>query len=786
MSQAQCDYCDAEYPKHDVYYACLFINSRGESQGIEILGPIPVKRNGAWLRSELLHSQYLPIAMRDGMDRYSSVFNGAALFKIYQVLLPNISSRGDLPGFDVKNLFVSAGQEDTAYKAFRLYNAPTLMHLVSISPAEKRLHYLRPIFVNCNGATSELELVSMPEEDDDDMGGLVELMDAEGHTLYAESPEVALFRKKMITGCRYVWFLNLIAENIDPMKKEFAITSGPMYELECREYREEHGCEPPADYAVRISTAAMRTFMQEKGDSYATVIGQVTAIEQTLVDCQPMTCITIKPMVDNDDVNLQVFVSREVMGKYTPTIGETVTTAGYVYAAADELLVDSPSWQDSPDVGEKLQEHDNDVASVQTYHYFSRYSMGHAVAASAFVKAGWEIAPCDMNEIYTRNKPLFATSQKGEITAICVDTIINGQENTLTYDEHLENLRQGAKNNFGEDVNCCHCIVRLDYRDKMERFSVKLEMEPEFPGVKNTLIFAANPNHDSVLSIEEGKEPQKKKTRPDTLDESMAAKLFMEAMAHGKWAALAEWISEDADFETETAAAGSHRGKLSILRYFGERIKMWQRNPDYQWKDFSFATGTVMYKGARRPCAALYYRGIPSAVTIFEDKQGLIGHIHNIPRKCFSTYKQEIPIVHQSIQPDVVSLVEESVQRPPHDAESLIVSEFSHHPELQAAAHRALSYLEARNCIPVYCNLSTGKVPHIWFRDEQERLCWAVLYTSDMRECEFEGTLTLGDAITLKKIKHYTGYIIPSIQNSEESAEQIDMIQVDWERWKNL
>ena len=32
----------------------------------------------------------------------------------------------------------------------------------------------------------------------------------------------------------------------------------------------------------------------------------------------------------------------------------------------------------------------------------------------------------------------------------------------------------------------------------------------------------------------------------------------MEAMAHGKWSALAEWIKEDADFKSESSTSGFH------------------------------------------------------------------------------------------------------------------------------------------------------------------------------------------------------------------------------------
>lgn len=786
LNQEQCDYCDSNYPEHDVYYACLFISGH-EVQKLEMLGPMIVKRDGTWLHSELQHSQYLPISMRDGMDRYSSIFNGAALFKLYQVLISNLTRRGDLPGFNVKNLFESKGQDDADYLAFRMYDVPTLMHIVSQSSETKNLEYLRSMFVNCYGATSELELASMPLDPDatETADGLVELMEAEGSVIYAESPEAALFRSKMMTGSRYIWFLSMIAENISSMQKEFSISSGPMYEIDCQRYREEHGCEPPPDYACRITTAGMRSFMQEKGDSYATVVGPVTAIEHTLVDCQPMVVLTLRPIVDNDNVHLQVFVSPEVMKTFAPSIGDTVATAGYVYASADELLADVPSWQDSPELAEIMQQRDNSHNAHVEYEHLSRYSMGHAVAAAAFAGGGWQVQETDTNHIFTRNAPLHAIAQDGSEVIICVDTIVNGQINSFPYSE-IDNLPEAIKNAYGENAACCHCTVHLDYNAAAERYSVSMETTPDFPGVKNTLLFAACPFQESILSLQTGKEPTRKQVRPTVLDERMITGLFRDAMAHGNWAALSEWIREEADFASESTQNTYHFGKVSILRYLSERVEMWCRNPHTQWKDFSFSTGSILHNGVRCPCTAMHYLGIPSAITIFEDGRGLVSHILNLPWSSFCTYIQEVPVTHQSIQTGVIPAVEDSVVRPPHDKMQGITAVNIAHPALQAAANRVHQLLEKENCTPVHFDLSSGAAPHLWFRDARERLCWAVLYTSDMRECEFKDTLTLGHAITLKKLRHYPGFIIPCIQTNDEHKMEISMLPIDWEVWKNL
>ena len=363
----------------------------------------------------------------------------------------------------------------------------------------------------------------------------------------------------------------MVADHIGPMKKEFKITSGPMYEIHCQEYRDEHGCEPPDDYALCISTSEMRSFMQNDEDTYATVIGQVVRVEDALVDCQPMKLITMRPIVDNDNVQLQVFASPEVLGNFTPEEGNTITVAGYVYASADELLADVPSWQDSPALGEILQERDNSHNAHIEYEHLNRYSMGHAVAAAAFAGAGWQVQETNPNLIFSRNAPLHAIAQDGSEVIICVDTVVNGKINSFPYSE-VDNLTDTIKNTFGENYACCHCTVHLDYNVAAERYAISMETTPDFPGVKNTLLFAACPFQESILSLETGKEPTQKQLRPTVLDERMIAGLFRNAMAHGNWAALSEWIREEADYTSESTQNTYHYGKVSILRYLSERV----------------------------------------------------------------------------------------------------------------------------------------------------------------------------------------------------------------------
>ncbi len=637
LSQEQCDVCDSQYPELDVYYACLFCSNNGEECALELLGPQIVKREGNWLNSELLHSQYLPLAMRDSMDRYSSIFNGAVLFKLYQAIFPVVAARCNTPNFRVLNLFDYTSQGETDYLALQLFDSPTLLTIVHNDSENKRLEYIRSLFMHCDGPTSDLELVSMPQEAEPE-DGQVNLMEANGNCLLAECAEALLYRERMQTGNRYLWHLSQVAEHIGPMKHEFSITSGPVFEIHCEEYRKEHGCEPPEGYAFRISTEGMRSFMQDEGDTYATVIGQVVSREASEVDGQPMSIITIRPMVDNDDVLLQVFVSPEVQGEYTPAEGDTVRASGYIYASAHELLADVPSWQDSPEVGELIQERENSGNAHREYERLSRYSMGHAVAAAAFAGGGWDILANNTDEIFSRNHPLMVKAQDGSIAVVCVDNVVNGQPTEPGYCE-LADLPDTIRKTYGEECICYRCTVKLDYNTAAERYAISMEMEPECPGVENHLLYTAIPFRETMLCLDNGKPAIDKRLRPAQLDEAMVAALFRDALAEGKWAAFAEWVREEAGFESKTCHI-TRSGKLSLLRYMSERIEMWKDNPQMQWEDFSFATGSIMHGEVRRPCMALSYRGAITAVTVFEDKQGLIGRIHNLPGESFGTFIQ--------------------------------------------------------------------------------------------------------------------------------------------------
>lgn len=633
LSPSQCDYCDAHHPRADVYFAEFFYSRNdNDEQELILLGPVPVKQGHEWMRDRLQHSQYLPISMRDGMDRYSAIYNGGVLFKIYQAVFPRITSNGSVSKFGVSNLFDNTQQGETDYLALNLFPVPTVMALIQHQADEKALAYTRSFFMHCGGPKSDLELVSMDEETDE-ADGVVSLMDCNGAEFKAECLEVVLYRPRIRTGCRYLWTTYLAAERFSPLDKEICITSGPVFEMHKEEYRREHGCEPPEDFAFRVSLEHTRFIMQHSDDCYSEVTGQVISVESTEVDAQPMQLVCIHPLPENDDVVLQVFVSPEVMGDYTPAVGDTVHCTGYLTVSPDDLLQDVPGWQDSVVVGERLSERDADREAHRVFESLATTSLGHAVAAAAFVRGGWDMKPVSLDALCNARHALHFTSQSGQLAVVFVKTLLNGAEPEMAY-IGLESLTEQVRQKHGDDALCCLCRVRLDYKPTAERYAVSMEMEPECPGVENTLLYCACPFHETILDLDSG---ERQRQRPEHLDESMVAGLFRAALAEGHWADFARWMREEADYTSESNDC--HFGsKLDFLRYMDLKVDSWKNGDGKIWAGAGFHTGSVIWQGRRRPCTATLQQGSPVAITVFDDDgHGMIGHIHNLPPTAFDS-----------------------------------------------------------------------------------------------------------------------------------------------------
>lgn len=638
VSELQINICNEFYPQHDVYYCCIYGDAMANGVELKLVGPVALKVNGSWNEEDVTYSQFLPLNKRDGMDRYSSIFNAGVLFKLYDILFPLLRKQDAPASFFIKNLFEARRQGENNIFAFNIFELPTLLSLVQADDENNTLSYIRPFFVNCDGDKTDLELMSIqPAQEPGD--GVVELLDSTGATFLAECAEAALFPSSLMTGCRYLWTLSLVAEHFSIMPQEISISSGPFYDSQKKDYIESHGCEPPDDFVAKLSLAQFRALHHEDDSTYAELSGQIVSMEHTRVDAQPMLKLTMQSMPDNDDVLIHVFVSPAVLEDTLPKVGDTVSCSGYLYASPSELLEDVPSWMDSAEVGQRIHDKEMQLDSMWVYNQFNKVSMGYAIAAAAFVRAGYRVEDVGADRMFSRSCPFEVCSQSGEKALVCVDTVVNGYIPVFSFAERTAVMSEFLAEP-DPSVPCYSCTVYLDYHEGQDRYKVSMSMEPQCPGVENTLVEAACPFRETIPVLEddeESDEPQEKRLRPAVLDEAMAARLFKDAMVNGSWGALAEWMREEMTYTSLTNVCQLF-SKVDFLRYITERICMWKQHPEVPWSDFAVQTGTVMHDGVRRPCCALFFRGRPTAMTLFNDYRGMIGSMVNIAREEFCLF----------------------------------------------------------------------------------------------------------------------------------------------------
>ncbi len=617
VSELQINICNEFYPQHDVYYCCIYREVAEDGAELKLVGPVALKENGSWNVEDVTYSQFLPLNKRDGMDRYSSIFNAGVLFKLYDILFPLLRKQDAPASFFIKNLFEAQRQGENNIFAFNIFESPTLLSLVQANDENNSLRYLRPFFMNCDGVKTDLELMSIqPAQEPGD--GVVELLDSTGASFLAECAESALFPSSLTTGCRYLWTLSLVAETFSIMPQEVSISSGPIYEMQKKDYMESHGCEPPDDFVAKLSLAQFRALHHEDDSTYAELSGQIVSMEHTRVDAQPMLKLTMQAMPDNDDVLVHVFVSPAVLEANRPNVGDTVSCCGYLYASPSELLADVPSLLDSAEVGQRIHDKEIELDRMWIYDQFSKVSMGYAVAAAAFVGAGYRIEDVGADHLFSRFHPFEVCSQRGEKSLVCVDTVVNSCASRFPFKEREKAIAATILASYGEEVPCYYCTVNLDYLEEQDRYKVTMRMEPQCSGVENTLVAAACPFREA----------------PAVLNESMAARLFKDAMVNGAWGTFAEWMREEMTYTSLTNVCQLF-SKVDFLRYITERIRMWKQHPEVPWSDFAVQTGTVMHDGVRRPCCALSFKGEITAVTIFNDFCGMIGSMVNIAREEF-------------------------------------------------------------------------------------------------------------------------------------------------------
>lgn len=641
LTEEQCARAESESPQHTLYYASLLL----AWDELLLLPAVAVRRGGKWLTEEAESAQFLPVSLRGGGSNVVPALLGAGYyFKLFRLLVPHLVRNGHIVKFCVEGLFGDTAAEQP-YCMLKVSSPPCWVMLLQHREGQENWEVVRPVFYHGSPPYSELELVSaLPEYRE---LGLVELLNRNGQVLYAECPEAIAVPAALPCGRRYRWALSLVAERAEDNTHEFKLTDGPAVEMQRDEYRKEHGCEPPEDFCLTFSTSQMRALNQEgEGEdaAYASVLcGVITSLQE--VPFSPMevpggSCLmaTVSCLPDDEDTLVSVYLPPAVLGDYTPAVGQNILCSGMLYAVPDALCETTESWQDSAEVGEVQTEQAVSFLAYHAFHEFAPCSLGLGVAASAFVHGGWQVEQAHP-EAFTRGDIQLAVSnQRGELYIVLVDTVVNGHEPVYSF-EHLREMLQKSPELLPEGgAGVLYATVRLDYHAAADRYAVAMELNPACEGVENRLLYTASGFEGSIPCIGDGP-LREERTRPEVLDEAMAAELFRAALAEGAWGAFAKWLREELHYTSATAAVHELHSKTDYLRYITERVEMWKDKA--VWPDFSFSCGTVLHDGSRRPCMAMRYQGNITAIAVFDDAQGLIGSMHAVPTAEFSTYQEK-------------------------------------------------------------------------------------------------------------------------------------------------
>lgn len=650
LGDTHCERAEKEFPEWDVYYSSVLL----WGVNLVLFLPVKVRSGGEWLTNEIETEQFIPQSRREGGSNFlSAIMGGVHFFKAFNILMPYVAENGRPLTFSITNLF-DHKEQGKPYVAVSCSPPPGWMLVLSAPENAKHIEVSHLAFYHDSAPFTELELTGKSKEYR--QYGIIQLLHQSGRELQAECLEATLFADALPTGRRYMWSLSMMATDIAPSAREFVIREGPLYEMEKAKYREEHGGEPPADFGVNVTTKGMRAINQEhEGEraALADCFGVVTALEEQAfspLEIPGGKCLRaqVRCMPDDDDFLLTLYLPPAVLTNYMPKVGDSIMFCGTLCAAPDELCETGESWQDSGEVGAEQEERGRPMQAYQMMSLFQEGSIGLGVAAAAFARAGWELEQAVRDDLFSRKYvPLSMKNQRGETALVFVDTVVDGHEPQLPYTEKRGEIEQFVREE--EDIHSCHfCRVHLDYKPEMDRYSVSMEMEPECPGVENALLLTASGFHGTESIMENG-EITERRTRPEVLDEAMAARLFRDAMAKGEWAALAKWMREEMTYRSHTVGK-EYYGKIDYLRYMAERIDWWKENN--AWQDFSFSTGTIPHDGRERPCMALSYQGKITAVTVFDDYRGMIGHMENLPKECFSRYRQETPSISPADEDD--------------------------------------------------------------------------------------------------------------------------------------
>ena len=617
LSPEQCACCEQHFPKHEVHFAALI--AAPQEQKLYLIGPIAVRLNGQWQEQTPEQAQFLPFSRRTLMDRYSPLLGGCALIKLNRLLIPHALEHGQLPRFAVRGLFEDKEQGSHGIYALMSEAPPTHFMLVEREPATGELCFRRPFFFYGERPHAELELMRCSEN----APGLVELLDKTGRTLYAESLETILFPGEIATGRHYKWTLSLVADRCRPLKKEFALASGPMLEQAKRDYARQHGSEPPADFSVRVSTAGMRTLFQESRQAYTELCGRVSHAEEIRVDGQQALLLSICPIPHNDDVEVQVFAGLHILGATRPQEGDVLECAGFLYASPDAVVEAAESWQDSGEVAALQEAREQEMSSLNAYQLYSGYSLAQGVVAATFAKAGYSLLAAP--GAHTREDATFLVQDaEGQHKRLLfVDTLMGDAEAQFAYTkEQRQSILARYQATHGSALCAHHCTVRLRREAGSENYTVQLKIEPECPGIDPTRTIC-----DATQCPLPGK-----------LSEAVACRIICNAICSQDWGEFARTAAEDVAYESLVNGTRT-LGKIEYIRYMAERKQLWEEQMG--WPGMRMETGTISYKGEKRACFMITCYGQRIGAEVVSLRGGFIAAMETVPLEANDSYEPD-------------------------------------------------------------------------------------------------------------------------------------------------
>lgn len=606
LSPQQCACCEQHFPQHDVYYAALLLNM--QEQQLILLDPTTVRYERRWCTNSPEDAQFLPYSRRRVSDRYSPLLGSCALVKLSHLFIPHALSFGQLPRFTVRGLFEDKEQGSHGAYALMSMTPPTHFMLVGRDPDTDELTFRRPFFFYGDRPHAELELMRCTGGD----VGLVELLDKTGLTLYAESVEASIFSEEIAVGLHYKWTLSLVADRCHLLKREFALSGGPVLEQAKRDYVRLHGSNPPHDFSVRVSTESIRTFIQKPQQSYTELCGRITHIEEVSVDAHCVLLMSLLPLTGNDDVEVQVFTGLHVLGETRPEVGDVVECTGFLYASPDAVVENAESWQDSGAVAALQEARELKAHRLNAYRQYSGYSLAQGVVAATFAQSGYRLLA--VPGTHTRDDATFLVQgPKGDKRVLFVETLIGDAEPQFAYtEEQQQSILERHKATHGDNLSAHRCTVRLQRAADSEAYEVQLQVKPECPDIDPT-----NTICEAVQCPLPGK-----------LSEAVACRIICNAIGTQDWNEFARTAAEDATYISHVNGTRT-LGKIEYIRYMAERKKLWEEQMG--WPGMRMETGTVTYKGKQRDCFSITCYGRRVGTEVVNLRGGFIADMETVP-----------------------------------------------------------------------------------------------------------------------------------------------------------